>query len=155
MLFNDNALTPITAAAAPYRGTFRPEQPLSVYRGKFGGDVNGTWHLRITDDTAGGLGTLHCWSIIIFPTACQSAGGECDPPCPGCQPTLEIAPDPSSDSRVVFKWPTSAVGYNLVASNILQSVGTPVGPPPVVINSKFTVTNTADGAARFYRLRKP
>ena len=43
-----------------------------------GGDVNGTWHLRIADDTAGGLGTLHCWSLSVFPTVCQPGGGKCE-----------------------------------------------------------------------------
>ncbi|HEU0010776.1 MAG TPA: autotransporter-associated beta strand repeat-containing protein, partial [Verrucomicrobiae bacterium] len=156
--FNDLALLPIAGASAPFRGSFRPESPLSVYRGKFGSDVNGTWHLRITDDTAGGVGTLHCWSIIIFPTACTPGGGVCDPPCPGCPQRLEIAHDPSSSSRVLLKWSTSAVGFNLVGTNNLQNppnAVAPIGPPPVVVNSKFTVTNAASGVSRFYELRKP
>ena len=31
----------------------------------------------------------------------------------------------------------------------------PVGPAPVVVLGKFTVTNTASGTSRFYELRKP
>jgi autotransporter-associated beta strand protein len=77
-VFSDTALTAITGATAPFRGSFRPEERLAVYRGKFGGHVNGTWHLNITDDTAGGLGTLHCWSILVFPTICLPGGGECE-----------------------------------------------------------------------------
>jgi len=156
--FSDAALLPITSGTTPFRGTFRPEQSLSVYRGKFGSDVNGTWHLNIADDTAGGLGTLHCWSIIIFPTVCTPGGGECDPPCPGCPVHLDIAGDPSSTNRVLLKWTTSAVGYNLVATNSLQNppnAFAPIGPAPVVVGSKFTVTNTTTGSARFYELRKP
>jgi len=65
--------------------------------------VNGTWQLRIAADTAGGLGTLHCWSLLVFPTVCQSGGGECDPPCPGCLPRLEIAHESSSNDRVVLR----------------------------------------------------
>jgi autotransporter-associated beta strand protein len=76
--FSDAASVPITAGSAPFRGTFRPEQLLSTYRGKFGPSVNGVWHLRISDDTAGGIGTLHCWSLEIFPTACEPGGGECE-----------------------------------------------------------------------------
>jgi len=156
--FSDAGPLPITVGTAPFRGTFRPESPLDVYRGKFGSDVNGTWHLRITDDTAGGVGTLHCWSIIIFPTACTPGGGVCDPPCPGCPQRLDIANDPSSSSRVLLKWSTSAVGFNLVGTNNLQNppnAVAPIGPAPVVVNSKFTVTNTASGVSRFYELRKP
>ncbi|MFY1004828.1 hypothetical protein ACNF5F_25695, partial [Escherichia coli] len=82
-------------------------------------------------------------------------GGECDPPCPGCPQSLAIFHDPSASNRVILKWSTSAVGYHLIGSNVLENIGTPVGPAPVVINSKFTVTNPAAGDARFYQLRKP
>jgi hypothetical protein len=57
-----------------------------------------------------------------------------------------------------LKWSTSAVGFGLVATNSLQNppnAFAPIGPPPVVVGGKFTVTNTASGTARFYELRKP
>src|SRR2546423_10576371 len=57
--FSDAAGVGITSGTAPFPGNFRPEQPLSVYRGKFGSDVNGTWRLRIADDTAGRVGARH------------------------------------------------------------------------------------------------
>ena len=155
--FSDTGILPITAATAPFRDTFRPEEPLSIFRGKFGGEVNGTWHLLVTDDTASGLGTNHCWSIIIFPTICTSGGGECEQ-CPGCPVRLDIARDPGSTNRVLLKWSTAAIGYNLVSTNALTNGPNAFasnGPPPVVVNSKFTVTNTASGASRFYELRKP
>lgn len=157
-VFIDAATGAITTAAAPFRGNFRPEQSLSIYRGKFGPDVNGTWHLNIADDTAGGVGTLHCWSIMIFPAACTPGGGQCDPPCPGCPVHLDIARDPGSTSRLLLQWSTAAAGYNLVSTNVLQpppNAFAPVGPPPVVVNGKFTVTNTTSDATRFYQLRKP
>ena len=156
-IFSDTALNPITLGSAPFVGSFRPEQPLSAYRGNFGADVNGTWHLNIADDTAGGLGTLHCWSLIIFPSLCQPGGGECEQ-CPGCPVTLQIVRDPGSDTKVLLQWSTAAVGFNLIATNELSSASNgwaPVGPPPVVVNSKFTVTNATSGDSRFYRLRKP
>ena len=76
--FSDDAAIAITAGTPAFRGSFRPELPLSVYRGKFGSDANGAWRLSISDDTAGGVGTLHCWSISIFPTVCGPGGGECE-----------------------------------------------------------------------------
>ena len=156
--FSDTANLPITSGSAPFRGMFRPESLLAVYRGKFGSNVNGTWHLNVSDDTAAGVGTLHCWSIIIFPTACTPGGGECDPPCPGCPQRLDIAKDPSSSSKVLLKWSTSAVGFDLVGTNNLHNPPNAVShidPAPVVVGSKFTVTNTASGVSRFYELRKP
>ena len=61
-------------------------------------------------------------------------------------------------SRVLLKWSTAAVGYDLVATNALMdppNAFTPIGPAPVVVNGKFTVTNTTAGANNFYELRKP
>jgi subtilisin-like proprotein convertase family protein len=156
--FSDSAAVPITAGTAPFRGNFRPELPLSVYRGKFDTHVNGAWRLSISDDTAGGLGTLHCWAITIFPTACTPGGGECEV-CPGCPQRLSIARVPASDGQVVLTWSTSAVGYNLISTNAAAPFPfpafTPVNRPVVVVNSKFTLTDTNAGAIRFYQLRKP
>jgi hypothetical protein len=75
-----------------------------------------------------------------------------------CPQALAINTDPSNAGNVILNWSTSAVGYNLLATNSLgnpPNAFAPIGPAPVVINSKFTVTNTASGPARFYELRKP
>jgi autotransporter-associated beta strand protein len=76
--FNDAGSTAITSASAPFVGTFRPEQPLNVFNEKFGAEANGTWRLRVADDTAGGLGSVRCWSLLISPTACGNSGGGCE-----------------------------------------------------------------------------
>ena len=75
-----------------------------------------------------------------------------------CPQALAINGDPSNAGNVILKWSTSAVGYNLLATNSLgnpPNAFAPIGPAPVVLNSKFTVTNSASGPARFYELRKP
>jgi subtilisin-like proprotein convertase family protein len=76
--FSDAAATSITAASAPFSGTFRPEQALSNFVGKVGSQANGTWTLRIADDTAGGVGTLHCWSLFIAQAAGVDGSGQCE-----------------------------------------------------------------------------
>jgi autotransporter-associated beta strand protein len=156
--FTDLALTSVVGGTAPYRGSFRPEQPLKVFRGMFGSDVNGTWILRISDNAGGTLGTLRAWSLFLSPTVCLPGGGECDPPCPGCPVRLDIAADPTSANQVLLKWSTAAIGFNLVGTNTLKNPPNafgPIGPSPVVIGGKFTVTNSVVGGARFYELRKP
>ena len=67
--FDDSSPTYITHASAPFLGTFRPEQPLSMFNGKSGASVNGTWKLRIQDSFAGDTGTLVCWSLNVNQTA--------------------------------------------------------------------------------------
>jgi autotransporter-associated beta strand protein len=77
--FDDAAVTPITSGAAPFFGTFRPEGKLSDFRGKSGTDVNGTWTLLISDDTANAItGELDCWTLNVFPATCPPGSGACE-----------------------------------------------------------------------------
>jgi autotransporter-associated beta strand protein len=76
--FSDLGTTAITAGAPPFRGTFRPEQALTAFRGKSGPGVNGAWRLRINDDAGGTLGTLRTWSLFLAPIVCLPGGGECE-----------------------------------------------------------------------------
>jgi autotransporter-associated beta strand protein len=77
--FDDAAVTAITAGAAPFFGTFRPEGQLSDFRGKSGSDVNGTWTLLVTDDTLNAIaGELDCWTLNLFPATCVPGSGACD-----------------------------------------------------------------------------
>jgi fibronectin-binding autotransporter adhesin len=79
-VFSDLATVAITSASAPFVGTFRPEQTLRAFNEKSGADVNGTWILRVVDDTGGAVGSLRCWTLNLHPTACSPGDG----PCEGC-----------------------------------------------------------------------
>jgi subtilisin-like proprotein convertase family protein len=63
--FDDSAATQISAATAPFIGTFRPEEALVRFAGKSGTAANGTWTLRINDNAAEDTGMLQCWSLNI------------------------------------------------------------------------------------------
>jgi autotransporter-associated beta strand protein len=77
--FDDAAGTSIIGSAAPFFGTFRPEGKLSDFRGKSGADVNGTWTLLMTDDTANAIaGELDCWTLTIFQASCVPGSGICE-----------------------------------------------------------------------------
>ncbi len=60
--FDDSAATSITTGTAPFTGSFRPEQMLSIFNGK---PVNGNWTLSVFDNTASDVGTLDNWSLDI------------------------------------------------------------------------------------------
>jgi subtilisin-like proprotein convertase family protein len=64
--FSDSAGASITTAPAPYNGTFRPQNPLALLNGQ---NPNGTWTLRVTDDSAFSTGTLVSWSLQVTPGA--------------------------------------------------------------------------------------
>ncbi|MCB0635954.1 MAG: proprotein convertase P-domain-containing protein, partial [Lewinella sp.] len=59
--FDDNAATSIVAAAAPFTGTFLPEQSIN---GTLAGEqIHGSWMLKIVDDAGGDAGTFHRFTL--------------------------------------------------------------------------------------------
>jgi hypothetical protein len=74
-----------------------------------------------------------------------------------CRPMLKIEPIPGNS--VVLDWSTAAVGYGLQQTNRLPIVANPLWvpstPSPVIVNSRFRVTNTMNASNLFYELRKP
>ena len=78
--FDDAAATPITSGSAPFAGSFRPQESLSVFAGKYGTNVNGIWLLEIVDDDLGSNTNelLRCWTLSLSPATCAPAGGACD-----------------------------------------------------------------------------
>ena len=60
--FDDAAATPITAGAAPFAGSFKPQQPLSTLKGA---KAKGQWQLLVSDDDPRDSGTLGCWQLTI------------------------------------------------------------------------------------------
>jgi RHS repeat-associated protein len=61
-IFDDAASTPISSGYAPFSGSFQPEGQLSEADGI---NAQGTWKLEVTDGTAGDMGTLNSWTLII------------------------------------------------------------------------------------------
>jgi len=76
--FDSAAATSILAGTAPFVGSYRPEQSLAAFNEKSGAAVNGTWTLRIADDTAGAVGSIRCCSLILYPTTCTPGSGICE-----------------------------------------------------------------------------
>ncbi len=63
-IFRHDASTPITSGSAPFTGTFRPEGEL--WRVNNGQNGNGTWQLRVIDDSNNGItGSLVSWKVTF------------------------------------------------------------------------------------------
>ncbi|MCP8308335.1 MAG: proprotein convertase P-domain-containing protein [archaeon] len=63
---DDEASISITSGFAPFNGAYRPEENLSKLDGE---EMQGTWILRIYDDTTTNEGYLSAWSIeITYPS---------------------------------------------------------------------------------------
>jgi hypothetical protein len=88
---------------------------------------------RIAVDSVGGASGNIALSIVI-------------------EPTLRIS---KTGDKVVLSWTNAATGFTLQQASPLP--GAPwvtASPLPVVVNGEHHMTNTASGAARFYRLRR-
>ncbi len=70
-VFNMGAGTSITAGAAPFTGSYIPEQ--SFYAQNVGQNGNGVWQLCITDEVSVDAGTLNSWSLTFGVGATGSA----------------------------------------------------------------------------------
>ncbi len=60
--FDDSASVSISQGTPPFTGSFRPQNPLSTFKG---GTLNGKWLLRIFDKKAGNTGTLANWCLLF------------------------------------------------------------------------------------------
>lgn len=61
-IFDDEAPTAIGDGSAPFSGSFRPEEPLSVLDGI---EAGGNWWLQVVDDTGTNVGTLDSWQLRL------------------------------------------------------------------------------------------
>ncbi len=77
--FDDFAPGSITAAGAPFVGVFRPQNNLAAFNN---GAANGAWRLHVADTVPGNFGSIQCWSLLLYPTACVDGGSYCGT-CPG------------------------------------------------------------------------
>ena len=84
-VFDDEATPSIVGPAAPFTGSFKPEQPLSAFDDE---EPGGVWTLRVRDDTGtldpgGGGGTpptqqINSWGIRWSANVCGSVRPPCD-----------------------------------------------------------------------------
>jgi len=76
--FAADADTFIGDASAPYVGVFRPVGILPLVRGMPEGEVENRWYLHVEDTATGNTGTVVCWSVFLYPAACDDGGGVCE-----------------------------------------------------------------------------
>jgi subtilisin-like proprotein convertase family protein len=100
-VFDDEAATDISAAAAPYTGSFRPQNDqLSRFDGK---QRDGTWTLRVRDLGEFATGTLGGWGTRTRIAGCDAGGTGPDttinPPTPS---------NPSASREATFRFESTA-----------------------------------------------
>jgi subtilisin-like proprotein convertase family protein len=60
--FDDDAGTSITEGTGPFPGSYRPQQPLSIFNGR---SAAGDWTMQVSSMFGASPGTLRNWSLII------------------------------------------------------------------------------------------
>lgn len=136
-VFDDTAVTPITAGVAPFSGSFRPEQPLAAFAGKA---ISGAWRLRVEDLVAVDTGAIISWSLTFTDSngnqvTAQNLGNPMDQDADGRGG--ETAND-------VYAVPVSATGTPLALPYIQTSRPLIIPGPNVVDTSAPGQTSTED-----------
>jgi subtilisin-like proprotein convertase family protein len=83
-VFDDNGAS-INSGAPPYTGSYRPAEPLSSLDGA---PLNGTWTLKVVDNSSGEIGTIDAWGIDAAPAVCDPQ------PTPTPTPPVQDPPPP-------------------------------------------------------------
>ncbi len=99
--FDDEAANPITSGAAPFSGSFRPEQALSILDGI---PANGIWRLEVADDAIQDTGQLTSWSLVLTTAAapvCNLCAGPASPGEAGAASPLLLS---RAGTDVVMDW---------------------------------------------------
>jgi uncharacterized repeat protein (TIGR01451 family) len=134
-IFDDAAATAISAGAAPFVGTFRPETPLSAMNG---GPANGTWTISLIDQVGLDSGTLYCWQLEI-----NTGGGFiCNP----CVPSADLAITTTSlPSTNVYAGQNITYTYTITNNGASPSTDVAIGTS-VPANTTFVSAMPSAGA---------
>ncbi len=62
-VFDDSSSVSIDSGIAPFTGTFRPTESLSVLKGK---PISGKWSIEINDNSVGDIGILNSWTLTFI-----------------------------------------------------------------------------------------
>jgi subtilisin-like proprotein convertase family protein len=90
-VFDDDAETVFADGAAPFAGNYAPVMPLQLFNG---GNMHGTWALRLVDSQAGITGYLNGWGLSFNPCLPEGEGEGTDEGQP--QPLFHTADTDSS-----------------------------------------------------------
>jgi subtilisin-like proprotein convertase family protein len=136
-VFDDQAANTIASGSAPFVGSFRPDSPLAVLRGK---QMNGVWRLRVADTATLDTGTVGCAQVEISEQRYFCCGVPGTPSIIASPPPVVVTesrfrgngfPDPGErlSMRFDLKNIGSGVTNNLVAT-LLPGGGVSMPGPP-------------------------
>ena len=128
-VFSDAASTTLNQSKGPFTGSYRPDNPLSVFDGK---DARGTWTFTVQDTTPGTSGMLHFFRLDIDgAVSANGASSSVDDPAdqgeqaPAPTTSADAAPAPSGTSAAapLTVAPSTGQGAQL-PGYLITSIGT-------------------------------
>ncbi len=141
--FDDQAATAISAGAAPFSGTYRPDAALSAYNNK---SSQGTWRLYVYDGARYDTGTLLGWSLSVTAAASASARAlDADGAVEVAMPPVAATPSPGA---AAFVLPSLTVG-SLTASALAEQGGRVAGREAVPFNAEVAIARREAADAVF------
>ncbi len=145
-VFDDGAATAISAGAAPFAGSFRPESPLAGLNGQ---SILGTWILSVTDTATGDVGTLGCAQLEIQRQryVCCGVAGTPEVASGGAPALVSESFVPANNTPD----PGETVTYNIAivntgdgpTSNLVATLQNSGGITPVTTSQSYGVINPA------------
>lgn len=126
-VFDDSGGVAISAGAAPFTGSFRPETPLAALNGK---EMNGVWKLRVSDTANVDTGTIGCVKLEIRRQLYFCCGVPGTPLIEAAPPPVLVtecgtngAPDPGEVVTMSFAMKNNGSGLTTNLNATLQSGG--------------------------------
>lgn len=143
-LLDDQATNPIqnvTAANAPFTGSFRPKGALNSFRGE---NPNGVWTLNVTDFVSADAGSVRAFSLLFTNSqfSCNAAPG--DTTAPSCTPT-DFRPGPPASADITTQ--DTGTGLASIHVTIADNVNvvvpsfTPGTTTPIVVSGTLIDPN--------------
>jgi subtilisin-like proprotein convertase family protein len=118
--FDDASRNTIVAGAAPFQGTFSPEEALANMQGESG---NGTWRLIITDDAGGDAGALNCWTLNLSAADCAADAASACTPCVDEYVGRLNSLSPTMPQRIFRDWTPSVCGDSKPFPGVSEAAG--------------------------------
>ncbi len=123
-VFARSASQSISTASAPYAGRYRPVEDLAAFDGR---QMQGTWHVIITDHFPGNAGTLNSTGVDVKPASCLAvpqAGFSADPSAAPAGTTVTFTNDSRDPTTRLasFVWDFGDGGPALVVDKNTRTV---------------------------------
>jgi len=126
----------LTAANAPYTGTFKPDDSLSLFRGE---SANGTWTLNVSDTVLGNTGSVRAFSLLFSGAQYSCNAAPADTTAPSCTST-------GSASLTTQDTGTGLAAIRVTAAenvNVTVPTFTPGTTAPVVVTGTLIDPNAS------------